>query len=195
MTPTPPRWAEWLLRACLRRDDVETISGDLLEEYRDAVHPAHGQSTADTWYVMQVFGFVVRRTWMWALLFGGAFVARTAFDWLAPPANFQWRSTVSTFAGLSLLLGAGFWTSVRSGSFAAGLIAGVATAGLAACMSILGAGLLLAIWHDASTLVAIDSSGGISEVFETPILMIVPGAILGTIGGMAGAAVARLRHA
>jgi hypothetical protein len=191
MTPTPPRWAELLLRACLKRADVETVSGDLLEEYRDAVYPAHGQSTADTWYVMQVLGFLVRRTWLWALLFAAAYVTRTALDWLAPPASFQSRSAVSTFVGFGVFLGVGLWTSARSRSFVTGLVAGAATAGLAAGLSILGAGLLLAIWHDAATLMAIDSSGGISEVFEMPILMIVPGAILGTIGGVVGVTIAR----
>ena len=33
--PTPPRWAEALLRSLVRPSDRESISGDLLEEYRE----------------------------------------------------------------------------------------------------------------------------------------------------------------
>ena len=33
----PPRWAEAVLRALLGRDDAETVSGDLIEEYRESV--------------------------------------------------------------------------------------------------------------------------------------------------------------
>ncbi len=37
--PSPPRWAEAILRSLLRPADRESISGDLLEEYRVARRP------------------------------------------------------------------------------------------------------------------------------------------------------------
>ena len=153
MTPTPPRWAEVLLR----------------------------------------LGVVARSARIWAVLFAAAFLTRTALDWLSPPVDFHARSTVSTIVGIGLLLAAGLWTSMRSGSLLAGTCAGVATTAIGALISIVGAAGLLAIWHDPATLAAIRASGGLGEVFELPVMMIVPGAVFGTIGGMVGATITRLR--
>ena len=49
----PPRWAEALLRSLLRPSDRESISGDLLEEYRAVRRPARGALRANVWYVEQ----------------------------------------------------------------------------------------------------------------------------------------------
>jgi len=38
----PPRWSEHLLRSLLLDRDRDTISGDLLEEYRDVAVPTRG---------------------------------------------------------------------------------------------------------------------------------------------------------
>ena len=195
MTASPPRWAEALLRMFLEPADVDSVPGDLLEQYRDSIHPVRGQREADAWYVMQVLGFVSRSTGVWAVLFGAAFVTRTALDWLAPPVDFHARSTVSTFLGIGILATAGLWTSWRSGSLFAGTLAGVAATAIGAVISVIGAAGLLAIWHDADTMAAIRASGGLGEVFELPVLMILPGAVLGTIGGVVGATIKRLRPA
>src|SRR5262245_29028253 len=96
MRTAPPRWAEALLRIYLRPEAFATISGDLLEQYRDSILPARGQARADQWYVAQVLGFVFSAARLWATLFAGAFVARTALDWLRPTADFHLRSDVST---------------------------------------------------------------------------------------------------
>ena len=95
MSAKPPAWAETLLRLFLKRADFETVSGDLLEEYRVSIHPVRGRHRADRWYIAQVLGFVVRGAGVWAALFGSAIVARTALDWLAPPLDFHVRSTAS----------------------------------------------------------------------------------------------------
>jgi hypothetical protein len=195
MTPTPPNWAEALLRVFLSPADFDSVSGDLLEEYRDSIHPVRGQRGADAWYVRQVLGFVSRSARVWAVLFGAAFVTRTALDWLGPPVDFHARSTVSTFLGVGILVTAGLWASWRSGSLLAGTLAGVAATAIGAVISVIGAAGLLAIWHDADTMAAIRASGGLGEVFELPIMMILPGAVLGTIGGVVGATIKRLRSA
>ena len=44
----PPRWAEAILRVLLKPHDRETVSGDLLEEYRDTIVPTRGRA-ADLW--------------------------------------------------------------------------------------------------------------------------------------------------
>jgi len=60
----PPRWAEALLRLLLPSDHAETVSGDLLEEYRETVVPSRGRRRADAWFVRQVAGFAWRATWL-----------------------------------------------------------------------------------------------------------------------------------
>lgn len=193
MSLAPPRWAEALLRMCLKTSDFDSVSGDLLEAYRDSIHPVRGQRGADSWYVTQVLGFVSRSAGVWAALFGVAFVTRTALDWFAPPLDFHTRSQVSTALAVGILVAAGVWASWRSGSFVAGTVAGVATTAIGAVISVIGAAGLLAIWHDAQTMAAIRGSGGLSEVFELPLLVVLPGMMFGTIGGVVGATLKRLR--
>jgi hypothetical protein len=40
---------------------------------------------------------------------------------------------------------------------------------------------------------AIRGSGGLGEVFELPLMMVVPGVLLGTLGGVIGTAIKRLQ--
>ena len=124
----PPRWAEFVLRLHLAPRYRQTVSGDLLEEYRERIHPERGQRRADLWYIGQVAGFTWRENRAWACLLGGAFVARTALDWLAPTTDFHARSTVSTMMSAAIFVSAGFVAAWRSASLRAGALAGVATA-------------------------------------------------------------------
>ena len=87
-TAMPPGWADAVLRILLAPQDRQTVSGDLLEEYRERIQPARGRRRADLWYVRQVAGFAWRGNRTWAGLLGSAFVARTALDWLLPTSNF-----------------------------------------------------------------------------------------------------------
>ena len=192
VTADPPRWAEALLRAFLKPGDFESVSGDLLEQYRDSIYPARGQRRADLWYVSQVFTFVSPGARLFAVLFSAQFLARTALDWFLPPADFHARSTVSTALGVGVLLVAGFWATWRSDSFRAAAIAGVLTASLASVTSIIGAAVMLAFWHGPQTLTAIRSSGGLEEVFSLPLMMVLPGALFGVCGGVASAGLKRL---
>jgi len=54
----PPQWAESLLVPLLKPGDRETISGDLLEEYREERLPRLGHARADFWYIRQVLSIV-----------------------------------------------------------------------------------------------------------------------------------------
>ena len=65
----PPRWAEAILRLLLKPEDRESVSGDLLEEYRETIVPALG-SAADRWYVRQVASFLFRASWTWGAILG-----------------------------------------------------------------------------------------------------------------------------
>jgi hypothetical protein len=165
------------------------VSGDLLEEFRENIRPTRGPSAADSWYIRQVMGFVVRSNMVPALLFGGAFVARTALDWLQPPTDFHTRSLISTLVAISILLVSGIFASWKSGTILAGGLSGVATTALAALLSTVGTLGLLVIWHDPATLQAIKGSGGLSEVFSLPVMLIAPGVLLGTMGGVVGTVV------
>jgi len=190
----PPAWAEAILRSVLKRTDFDTVSGDLLEEYRDAVYPTRGPIAADRWYIAQVLGFAIRTFGIYGVLFGGAVVARDAFDWFVPTQDFAMRSAVSTYAGITILLITGFWAAWRSGSLVSGSLAGVLATIVGAVISIAGGAVLFAVFHDPQTHAAIDSSGGLSEALTLPITMVIPGLILGTLGGALGAAAnAKLR--
>ena len=195
MNPTPPHWAEAVLRLFLARSDFDSVSGDLLEEYRLTVHVARGRRRANVWYATQVLGFAWRRAQPWAILLAVAFIARTAIDWRVPTTDFGSRSALSTTLDVGILLLAGFWAGVRSGSFAAGPAIGVVASVVAAPIKIVGVALLLARWHDPATMAAIHNSGGLAEVFELPLLMFVPAVLLGSIGGSLGALRGRMRAA
>jgi hypothetical protein len=138
---------------------------------------------------------VLRRSdFVWGVLFGGAFLARTALDWFVPTQDFSVRSEISTYVGMTLLLFAGFWSAWRSGSFAAGTRSAAFAAMIGAMVSVVGAASLLAVFHDQQTLAAIQGSGGLAEVFTLPLVMVIPALILGTLGGALGAAAnAKLR--
>jgi hypothetical protein len=192
VSATPPSWAEGLLRAFLRPADLESVSGDLLEEYRESVYPACGHRGADAWYLRQVLGFGWRSARLWAALFAVAFLSRTAMDWLAPTADFHVRAVVSTILGIGILLLAAFCAAYRSGRFVAGIIIGVATAAIAAAIDAAGTVILLAGWHDPMTMAAIRGSGGLEEAFTLPLMMVFPGILLGTIGGFLGSVAKRV---
>ncbi len=188
----PPDWAEDLLRFFLPAHDFESVSGDLLEEYRETIHAA-GSARANFRYLRQVLGFAWRSLRMWAALFAAAFLFRTAIDWMVPTADFHARSTVSTIVGAAILFLAGFAAGSRSGSRLAGGVTGMSAAAIAAGIEWVGVGILLAIRHDENTLAAIRGSGGLEEVFTLPIAMVLPGFLLGSVGGALGAAAGRMR--
>jgi hypothetical protein len=51
------KWADFVLRLLLNARDRDTISGDLLEEYREEILPTKGQFRARLWYARQVLSF------------------------------------------------------------------------------------------------------------------------------------------
>lgn len=58
---SPRRWLERLLLVFLNERDRETISGDLLEEYREAQRPRLGLLRADIWYLCQAMSLALNR--------------------------------------------------------------------------------------------------------------------------------------
>jgi hypothetical protein len=129
----PPGWAESLLRMLLLRDDRESVSGDLLEEYRESIVPTLGRK-ADRWYVRQVASYVLRRAWVWGALIGVIGLTRYLFDSLAPvqytPGVLHPRSVImsdalmATFALASALFGGVLLVPIGLITGAAGAIIG-----------------------------------------------------------------------
>jgi len=57
----PPSWLQRALLRFLKARDRETISGDLLEEYREEKVPRLGVLRANLWYLRQLFSFASMR--------------------------------------------------------------------------------------------------------------------------------------
>ena len=183
---TPPAWAELALRAFVSARDFESVSGDLLEDYRDDIYETRGHLRANVWYVRQVTGYAWRHAGVWVILLAVGFLSRTAMDWHMPTTDFQTRSAVSTLIAVAIFLASGFWAGWRSGSYAAGAVIALAIATLALPIQLVGAALLLAGSHGPSVLTAIRSSGGVAEAFTMPLMTVIPGVVLGAIGGVFG---------
>src|SRR5690349_137615 len=123
-TARPPRWAEALLRLLLKPEDRESVSGDLLEEYRETIVPTLG-SAADRWYVRQVASFLVRASWMWGTIVGAALVTRYLFDLYVPSADTVVRATVLTYTIMGASVLAGFSTTWQGRSVRAGILVSI----------------------------------------------------------------------
>lgn len=191
----PPRWAESLLRMLLPPRDRDSVSGDLLEQYRDSIVPTLGEK-ADGWYVRRVAGYLIRKTWIWGSLVAVILVTRYLFDSLAPvrytPGIVHPRSAIMTYALLATFACGSAWQAFRSGYIRSGLLAAFATAVLGGALSAAGTVACLAVWHDPDTLRAIEGSGGLAETFWGVPLLLVP---IGLVTGAAGAIAGRIANA
>lgn len=187
----PPQWAEAILRLLLKPEDRESVSGDLLEEYRDTIVPALG-SAADRWYVRQVGSFLLRTSWAWGAVVGAALVIRYLFDTLVPVTDYRMRARTLTYAIMAACLLAGFSAAWRTRCIRAGVLISFSAATLGALFSIVGAAVMLAIWHDPATLDEWRSSGGLDEAFiDVPLKVIAIGAAMGIAGALLGKGVAK----
>jgi hypothetical protein len=183
MAPAPPAWADAWLRLLLPARDRDTVSGDLMEEYRENVRPQRSQLAADAWYVGQVSRFAWRQG-LWALALATLFEARTAFDWFVPATNFAPRSEVTTLVTVATLLVIGASSTMRTRSLLAGVVStATALVGSAVICSVVTA-FMYWNWQSPALISAISGSGGLAEVFILPIVLIVPGTAIGATGGL-----------
>lgn len=182
----PPRWAEAILRLLLKPEDRDSVSGDLLEEYRETIVPTLG-SAADRWYVRQVASFLLRASWVWGAILGAALVIRYLFDTLVPPTDYFLRATILTYTIMAAFLLTGFSTAWRGRSLRAGILISLSAATIGALISIVGTGVMLTIWHDPATLDAWRRSGGLDEaLIDVPLKLVAIGATLGFGGAVFG---------
>jgi hypothetical protein len=186
----PPQWAEAILRLLLKPEDRESVSGDLLEEYRESIVPALG-SAADRWYVRQVASFLFRASWAWGAILGASFVIRYLFDTLLPPADYFVRAQILTYTVMAGCALPGFYTAWRARSMPAGMLISISAATIGALLSILGTAVMLTIWHDPATLEAWRRSGGLEEaLIDVPLKLVAIGATLGFAGALCGRSLA-----
>ena len=168
----PPRWAETMLRSFVRPSDRESISGDLLEEYRAARRPLLGALGANLWYIKHVLSVLWQLIRPSALALAGLSIllALTVFrpGHHAPhqsPATQPmlwsllvkgvWYGSIVPCPGTSLLdaliyFGAGYHAFQRTRLLRAGLLAAAATSVvgttvLFAAAAIITPGLALAV--------------------------------------------------
>ena len=182
----PPAWADALVSLVINIDDRESVTGDLIEEYREAILPKVGKARAALWYLLQVSGYVWRAVWFWAALHTIEFLARTAIDWFWPTHDFVSRASISTSAGLVVGFSIGLCSGWRTASIRGGAFAGFASSVVASFMIMIGAGLIFGFNHDLATRSAIQDSGGLQEVFELPLMLIIPNTLLGAVGAIPG---------
>ena len=180
-TPAPPAWADAWLRLLLPVRDRETVSGDLMEEYRDSVRPGTTQFAADTWYIRQV----IRLGWQacaWGVVLAALYCARIIYDWFVPTAHFGPRSELTTLTMISTLLVIGASSTLRTRSIKSGIAHTASALVVSAVLSTTALALIYVIKRDAQLTGAIESSGGLQEALTMPILLVAPGTLIGAIG-------------
>lgn len=211
----PPRWSETLLRLLLVDRDRDTISGDLLEEYREGAVPTRGAKGARWWYRRQVGGFLwhsARLPLMIGLAIGTVLGIMNLVDTARQPladddggTMLAWLLAVLTMWSAAAV--AVTWRTRRVGdAVKVGTIVGVATIVVLHTAAIVRVNLFLdAIRHreDWQNLVARYNQSGFQSlrvyanyeyVTMTP-LLIALGTIAGSISGALGGLVNMVRRA
>lgn len=189
-TPLPPEWAESLFQELLPPDDRDSVSGDLLEEFRESIVPARGAG-ADRWYVIQVAAYVLRQTWMWGVIVAAICVWRYLLDTLAPihytPGVVSLRSVVMSWALLATFSGCGAWHAWRTTHAHAGVLLALIAATLGGYLGMACTLVCLAFSHGPETMAAIAGSGGLFEGFPGfPLLLLIAALITSAPGALVG---------
>jgi hypothetical protein len=113
----PPRWAERLLQLSLHQRDRDTVTGDLLEEYREVILPARGRVRAQLWYLRHALSLVPGV--VLGIVIGVAFgVWNLVMAWLDPLADDTPLALLMFYGPMFTAWGAAsFAASRRSGRF------------------------------------------------------------------------------
>lgn len=189
-TANPLRWAEMLLRLFLPPDQAETVSGDLIEEYREAIHPSCGRWGADLWLARQIAGFTWRSAWVWGVLVCVSMAGRGVWDTIAPPLDGNWgpRSAFTTYWVIAILVFAGAWVARRTGRALSGPLAAIAAHIIGTLLGVpfRMALFVIAIQHDPKRLELFYATGGWGEEWGIPLMLVPVVLVLGTLGGVVG---------
>lgn len=195
MTQNPPRWAELILMAVVPLDRRASVSGDLLEGFREKAGSLAGPRLARRWYIRQVAGFAWRSVLPWTLLIVALFVGRNTLDALVPTHDFHVRATIATLVAATIWFTAGFLTAWRMRTVQSAAVTGALTAAVAPAVTIsltliMVAGLV--VTDNRDVLAAIDRAGGVGEMFVLPLLVFLPATTLAVLGGLAAAGIRRV---
>jgi hypothetical protein len=145
--PTPPRWAEALLRLCLPPRDRDTVTGDLLEEYRESVLPMRGRLRAQLWYLRHAISLVPGM--VFGVILGIAFGTWNLLVSIIDPLTEDTPFALLTFYGPMFTAWGilGFVTTRRSGrivdAIKSGAVVGAITVLVFSCANLVRVNLLL----------------------------------------------------
>ena len=131
----PPAVPHALLLLLLPADGRESVSGDLLEEYREARIPALGRLRANLWYWRQVGGIWLRAYWWFVLPVVLPLAVHDVFNTFRAPSGASYLDALPKFAlvPMSPIVGVGFfglagaYGSWRTRRWAGGLVAALGT--------------------------------------------------------------------
>jgi hypothetical protein len=131
----PPAVPQALLLLLLPADARETVTGDLLEEYREARTPALGRLRATLWYWRQVGGIWFRAYWGFAVPVVLLLAVHDIFNTFRAPSGASYLDGLPTFvlAPMSPLVAVGFfglagaYGSWRTQRWAGGFVAALGT--------------------------------------------------------------------
>jgi hypothetical protein len=106
----PPRWAEIALERILTDADGQAVTGDLREEYTEAILPRMGRLRADLWYLRQLLSLAPRGVSQQSGIRGGLFLASVltfgcgcwlaVMEWLLRHPGYLLRSAADTSIAL-----------------------------------------------------------------------------------------------
>jgi hypothetical protein len=199
--PSPPRWAEAMLRSLLRPADRESIPGDLLEEYRAVKRPLLGALRANIWYLEHVLSVVWHLIRPCALVLIGIIILRVLLrvsgEWFAGTpgpstiltmmARSLWYGSLVQAPGVSLFdaliyLWAGYHGFRRTRLIKTGMLAAVGTSFVG--FTILFSGIAIR----TPGLLLVPFRGPFIFVILATLMLIASGygALLGSIGALVG---------
>jgi hypothetical protein len=182
----PPRWADAILRSLLRPSDRDSISGDLLEEYREARRPALGAFRANAWYFKHVLSVLWRLIRPCALAVAGLTVLSLVANGWSREGFVGYGSLVQA-PGLSLLhaliyLWAGYHGSQRTRLAKTGMLTAGAT-GFVGFTVLFSAAAI----RDPGLILAPFSNPFIFVILALLLLLALSyGVVVGAVGGIIG---------
>lgn len=194
-TANPPVWAELILMAVVSCDRRDSVSGDLLEGFREKAGSLAGLRWARRWYIRQVAGFAWRSVLVWTLLIVMVFVARTTLDALVPTHDVRVRAAITSSVAAVIWFAAGFLTAWRTRMIQSAAVIGALTAVIAPALTIVLTCLMmigLALTNSRDALAAMDAAGGVREMFILAVLVFVPATALTAFGGVTARTIRRL---
>jgi hypothetical protein len=186
MNAHPPFWAQSLLGLIVAPRHRDGIIGDLLEEYREVQVPRRGRRGADAWYTRQVLRFLWRATRWWGLALGGLILVRDTIDVYLPTQDYYLRSVWTTYSAVALYAACGLRSGWYYGRMLSGTVVGIAAAVIASVIGLVSPMLFLNVILERSEL---------WEVLDTPVpILLLFGAVLGTLGAAIGSSAGDLRR-